>query len=84
MIRFQHKLYNGQGLPAEPVKGDLIPLSSRLLKILDDMAQLQAGGLNRARALDEMQHRQGWYDPSLLDAVRTCHGITATARNSGR
>ena len=48
------------------------------------MAQLQAGGLNRARALDEMQHRQGWYDPSLLDAVRTCHGITATARNSGR
>jgi hypothetical protein len=35
-------------------------------------------------ALDEMQQRQGWYDPSLMDAVRTYYGIAAATRETGR
>jgi response regulator RpfG family c-di-GMP phosphodiesterase len=42
IVRYQHKQYDGTGFPADPVKGDAIPMGSRLLKILADMAQLQA------------------------------------------
>jgi response regulator RpfG family c-di-GMP phosphodiesterase len=84
IVRFQHKLYNGQGFPKDATKGDAIPLGSRLLKILNDMSQLQNGGMTRSKALDEMQSRQGWYDPSLLDAVRTYYGIIAATRETGR
>jgi response regulator RpfG family c-di-GMP phosphodiesterase len=82
IVRYQHKQYDGTGFPADAVKGEAIPLGSRLLKILADMAQLQAGGLTRLKALDEMQSRRGWYDPTLLDAVRSYYGVTATMRES--
>ena len=84
IVRFQHKLYNGQGFPKDATRGESIPLGSRLLKILNDMAQLQTGGLARSKALDEMQSRQGWYDPSLLDAVKTYYGITTVASETSR
>ena len=84
LVRYQNKLYNGAGFPPDAVKGDAIPLGARLLKILNDLALLQAGGMTRSAALDEMQGRRGWYDPSLLEAVRTYYGITAAARDAGR
>jgi len=84
VVRYQHKHYDGAGFPPDSVKGESVPLGSRLLKILDDMTQLQAGGKNRLKALDEMQERRGWYDPSMLDAVRNYYGITAAARETGR
>ena len=84
VVRYQHKHYDGAGFPPDSVKGESVPLGSRLLKVLDDMTQLQAGGKNRLKALDEMQERRGWYDPSMLDAVRNYYGITAAARESGR
>jgi len=83
IVRFQEKLYNGQGLPQEGVKGDAIPLGARMLKILNDLAHLQSGGLSRLKALDEMQARQGWYDPSLLEAVRAYYGITSASQERG-
>jgi len=82
VVRYQHKQYDGTGFPADAIKGEAIPMGSRLLKILADMAQLQAGGLTRMKALDEMQSRRGWYDPSLLDAVRSYYGVAATMRDS--
>jgi response regulator RpfG family c-di-GMP phosphodiesterase len=84
IVRLQNKLYNGQGFPEEAVKGDAIPFGSRLLKILNDLAQLQAGGMMRSKALDEMQSRQGWYDPSLLDGVRSFYGIGAAVCETSR
>ena len=54
IVRYQHKQYDGIGFAGDSVKGDAIPLGARLLKILADMAQLQAGGLSRLKALDEM------------------------------
>jgi len=84
VVRYQHKHYDGAGFPPDAVKGEAVPLGSRLLKILDDMSQLQAGGMSRLKALDEMQGRRGWYDPSLLDAVRTYYGINAATRETTR
>jgi hypothetical protein len=69
IVRYQNKRFDGSGFPADAVAGDSIPLGSRLLKILLDLSDLQAKGLPRAKALDQMRQREGWYDPALLAAV---------------
>ena len=84
IVKYQHKNYDGTGLPADAVKGEALPLGSRLLKILTDLAQLQAGNLNRLAALNEMQTRLGWYDPALLNGVREYYGVATAARNAAR
>jgi len=73
-VRYQQKHFDGTGLPADAVKGENIPPGARLLKILADMAQLQANGSLPLKALNEMQLRKGWYDPDLLAATRVCFG----------
>jgi hypothetical protein len=83
IVRYQHKKYDGTGIPNDAVKGEALPLGSRLLKILADLAVLQAEGMNRTQALNEMQTRMGWYDPALLDAVGEYYGVATTAREQG-
>ncbi len=80
IVRYQHKKYDGTGLPSDEVKGETLPFGSRLLKILADLTELQAGHRSRSQALNEMETRQGWYDPALLGAVREFYGMGATAR----
>jgi response regulator RpfG family c-di-GMP phosphodiesterase len=70
IVRYQDKHYDGTGLPLDGAKGESIPEGARLLKIAFDMLQLQTEGLAAAKALNELQHRQGWYDPKLLEIVR--------------
>jgi len=84
IVRYQHKHYDGSGMPKDPVKGEALPLGSRLLKILADLAQLQAKNLNRSKALNEMQSRLGWYDPDLLAAVREYYGVAVAAPDATR
>lgn len=84
IARYQNKLYNGQGFPKDAIKGDAIPVGARLLKILNDMIQLQTGGMTRPQALNEMQVRQGWYDPALLEAVRVFYGVSSESRENER
>jgi len=84
VVRYQHKHYDGAGFPPDSVKGEAVPVGARLLKILDDLAQLHAGRASRSAALAEMYQRRGWYDPSLLDAVRDYYGIAAAARETER
>jgi len=72
IVRYQHKHFDGSGFPPESISGDSIPLGSRLLKILLDMIQLQQSGLTRSKALEEMRHQRGAYDPALLETVRAC------------
>jgi len=79
IIRYQNKQYDGHGLPKDTLKGDAIPFGARLLKILNDMAQLQAGGLSRAKALEELPLRQGWYDPTLIEAVCAYYGVSSAS-----
>jgi response regulator RpfG family c-di-GMP phosphodiesterase len=76
IVRYQHKRFNGTGFPGDATAGESIPAGARLLKILNDMLQLQAGGMSYLNALTELQRRQGWYDPKLLASVRTALGGT--------
>jgi response regulator RpfG family c-di-GMP phosphodiesterase len=77
-VRYQDKRFDGTGFPPDSLKGEAIPFGARLLKILGDMAQLQGLGSLPLKALNEMQHRQGWYDPKILAAVRACFGGSDT------
>jgi response regulator RpfG family c-di-GMP phosphodiesterase len=69
IVRYQHKHFDGSGFPADNIAGESIPLGARVLKILLDMFELQGTGCSRIKALEEMQRRQGIYDPALLGAV---------------
>ena len=84
IVRYQRKNYDGTGLPQDTVKGEALPLGSRLLKILNDLTQLQAAKLNRSKALNEMQSRLGWYDPVLLEAVRDYYGMGTGGRDAAQ
>lgn len=74
IAHYQNKRFDGAGFPPDDIKGEKIPFGARLLKILADLAQLEADGALPLRALAEMQHRHGWYDPKLLADVRACFG----------
>jgi hypothetical protein len=82
IVRYQHKNYDGTGSPQDAVKGEALPLGSRLLKILADLAQLQTDRVSRLEALNEMQSRLGWYDPTLLATVREYYGVAVAARDA--
>jgi len=84
IVRYQHKHYDGAGFPPDSVQGEAVPAGARLLKILDDLAQLQTVHVNRLHALEEMQGRRGWYDPALLNAVRSYYGMSAPAGETAR
>jgi len=84
IVRYQHKPFDGLGMPHDAVSGEAIPAGARLLKILTDMVQLQNTGMLPLKALGEMQGRQGWYDPKLLAAVRACFGGKETDVDASR
>ncbi|MGA2243938.1 MAG: HD domain-containing phosphohydrolase [Verrucomicrobiota bacterium] len=83
IICHQHLRYDGAGAPPGAPKGEALPLGSRLLKILADLAQLQGARRSRFEALDDLQSRLGWYDPILLSAVREYHGLRLPQRSPG-
>jgi response regulator RpfG family c-di-GMP phosphodiesterase len=70
IARYQDKHFDGKGFPADEIKEEEIPAGARLLKILNDLLTLQAGGKPQAQALEEMSTREGHYDPQMLPLVR--------------
>lgn len=77
IVRYQQKNFDGSGFPQDSTCADAIPFGSRLLRILLDLVHLQCKGCTQSSALDEMQTRQGNYDPALLAAVRaSLAGVT--------
>ena len=68
----QHKHFDGSGLPEDGLAGEQIPPGARLLKVLLDLIDIEAKGTSRAVALEKLRHRQGWYDPKILDAAYAC------------
>src|SRR5260221_11607169 len=66
IILYQNKNYDGSGFPVDAVAGDEIPIGSRILKVLSDLAKLESVRIPKFKALDQMQSRAGWYDPRVL------------------
>lgn len=72
IVRFQHKHFDGDGVPDGPVCGALIPLGARMLKVLLDLAEIEAGRVARPAAFTLMQRQAKRYDPEVLAAARLC------------
>lgn len=82
MVLYQNKNYDGSGFPTDAVKGEAIPLGSRLLRVLIDLLSLEASGHSRPMALLEMKNRSGLYDPGILKAVSACFAAAASGPES--
>ena len=50
--------------------GTDIPLGARMLKLIIDFDSLVTTGMNNAQALEAIQKRQGWYDQTIVEALK--------------
>jgi response regulator RpfG family c-di-GMP phosphodiesterase len=79
IVLYQNKNYDGSGFPADSIVAEEIPIGSRILKVLADLAELEASGLSKAKSLEQMQTRSGRYDPQVLDGTFACFDIYLAA-----
>jgi response regulator RpfG family c-di-GMP phosphodiesterase len=85
IILYQNKRFNGAGFPNDGIAGHDIPLGARLLKALFDLTQVEAGGVSRGLALEQLRNRQGWYDPDILEAICGCFKLaTPVTENAAK
>jgi response regulator RpfG family c-di-GMP phosphodiesterase len=80
IVEFQSKHFDGTGCPENDVAGQDIPIGSRILKVVNDLLQIENLGVGRAKAFAIMKRREGWYDPDILSASSECH-LPDTERN---
>lgn len=75
MVLYQHKNFDGTGLPHDGVAGQDIPIGARILKVLADLGDLEAAGKPKHTALQEMGRRPGCYDPAVIQAASASFDI---------
>ena len=80
-IAYQNKLFDGSGFPADEVAGKDIPIGARMLRVLLDLAEIEAKGKNRASELELLRSRTGWYDPHILEALASAR-LSATIESA--
>ncbi len=76
IIAYQQKHFDGGGSPRDVRQGESIPLGSRILKAALDFDHLVSQSSTPEMALAQMQHRKGWYDPRVLDSLRSVLNVT--------
>ena len=80
IIRYQAKNFDGSGFPHDGIKGTDIPRGARILKVLADLAGLEASNMVKYKALEAMQKRSGLYDPEVLEhAIKRFDGGATAA-----
>lgn len=80
ILLYQNKHYNGEGWPADGVRGEGLPWGARALKIISDFDVLESQGLAPAQALDVLRSRNGLYDPAILNVMGQLSGADAHER----
>ena len=69
IIAYQEKHFNGGGIPADSVRGHGSPLGSRILKVALDFDALVNAQKTPTLAIDELERKNGWYDPAILEVL---------------
>jgi len=69
IVTYQHKHFDGTGVPKDDVRGDDIPFGARLLKVALDYDDLRMKGQSVDSRLTIMKQREGLYDPKVLKAL---------------
>ena len=70
IVAYQEKLYDGKGFPEDDLRGDQLPLGSRILKVALDWDMLVVSGMSEDMAMAQINDRQGWYDPAVVEGLR--------------
>lgn len=70
IVYYAQKNYNGTGFPPDEVRGDLIPLGARILRVASDFVTLVEQKGSAALAVQGMASRQAWYDPRLIPVLK--------------
>ncbi|HWY87588.1 MAG TPA: HD domain-containing phosphohydrolase [Gemmataceae bacterium] len=71
IVAYQEKHFDGQGLPADEVKGESIPLGARILKATLDYESLSSRGQTPTKVIESLKGRGGWHDPAVVGALET-------------
>ncbi len=70
IIAYQNQRFDGSGFPPDGKLGEALPAGSRVLKVALDFDALASSGTANDLAMAEMNAREGWYDPAVLDVLR--------------
>ena len=70
IIACQELRFYSSVTPLGTKSGTDIPLGGRILKLIIDFDSLVTTGMNNAQALEAIQKRQGWYDQTLVEALK--------------
>ena len=83
LVRHHHERWDGTGYPAG-LKGEVIPFGARILSVADSFDTITGTRLYRRslmtpiEGVEDISRRAGqWYDPNVVDALRSLHGLQA-------
>lgn len=79
IIRYTNKHYDGSGVPEDALAHKDIPIGSRILKVVSDMAELRVKDIPVSEAVKRMKRRSGWYDFSVLRVAAKAAGAKGDA-----
>ncbi|MEK6786621.1 MAG: HD domain-containing phosphohydrolase [Nitrospirota bacterium] len=71
IIKCQDKYYDGVGVSGDHRQGNEIPMEARILKVALDFDALESAGKTKVEAFDQLKQRKGWYDPTVVEALKT-------------
>lgn len=74
IIKYQDKYYDGVGMSGDHRKGNDIPMEARILKVALDFDALESAGKSKTEAFDQLKQRKGWYDPAVINALKSAFG----------
>lgn len=69
IVLYQNKNFDGTGFPADAAKGEEIPIESRIIRVLSDLANLESKKSARFKGMEHLREQKGCYDPTVMDAV---------------
>ncbi len=70
IVKYQDKYLDGYGVPGDQRQGNEIPMEARILKVALDFDALESSGKTKTEAFDELNRRKGWYDPTVVEALK--------------
>ncbi|RMG41656.1 MAG: response regulator [Candidatus Dadabacteria bacterium] len=81
IIRYQEKGFDGSGVPYdEQLKGNDIPIESRMIKIARDYVTLIDKGIKDEFLIARLEETKNLYDPELFEIVKSWHSDAVPAK----
>lgn len=68
-IGYQEKRYDGSGVPEDDIKGNSIPVASRIIRVALDYDMLVSRGRSQDKSVEIMWRQGRLYDPEVLAAL---------------